>query len=221
LGVNPLLGRNFTPDEDQLGSGRTVILSYGLWQRRFGGEGGILGQALNLSNETYTVVGVLPATFEWEAPVDIFVPIGLRTKDLMDRGNHPGIFVLGLLKPSATGEQARADLTAIAQRLAVKYPNTNAGAGISLRTLQDRAPADIRPALLLLLAAVGLVLLIACANVANLLLARAATRSREMVIRVALGASRWRIVRQLLTESLMLSLIGGLLGLLLARSGII
>src|SRR5262249_2147147 len=164
--------------------------------------------------------GVLPRELEWEAPVDIFTPIGLKAKDLMDRRRHPGIYVIGLLKPAATEAQARIELSEIAKRLATQYPQTNAGNGVSLRSLKDRATAEIRPALLLLLGAVGLVLLIACANVTNLLLARAASRSKEIVIRASLGAGRRRIMRQLLTESVMLSLIGGLLGVLLARWGI-
>ena len=132
LGVNPLLGRSFTPDEDQPGGNRTVILGHASWQRRFAGATNIIGQRLELNNEIYTVIGVLPATFEWESPVDIFTPIGLEARDLMDRGNHPGIYGLGLLKSNVTEAQSRAELTAIAQRLATQYPGTNEGISVSL-----------------------------------------------------------------------------------------
>ncbi|MDQ1612868.1 MAG: hypothetical protein QOG00_2799 [Pyrinomonadaceae bacterium] len=222
LGVQPALGRNFTPEEDKPGATPVALISHGFWQRRLGGDPSIVNKQLQLSNESYTVVGVLPQTFEWQSPVDVFVPIGLGAgnPNMTERGNHPGMYVLGLLKPNVTVEQARTEIKAIAERLAVQYPNSNGGQSAVLTSLQERAVEDIRPALLILLAAVGFVLLIACANVANLLLARAASRSKEIAIRTALGAGRLRIIRQLLTESLLLSLMGGALGLLFAMWGI-
>ncbi|MDX6271426.1 MAG: hypothetical protein QOD28_2649 [Acidobacteriota bacterium] len=222
LGVQPALGRNFTPEEDKPGATPVALISHGFWQRRLGGDPSIVNKQLQLSNESYTVVGVLPQTFEWQSPVDVFVPVGLGAgnPNMTERGNHPGMYVLGLLKPNVTVEQARTEIKTIAERLAVQYPNSNGGQSAVLTSLQERAVEDIRPALLILLAAVGFVLLIACANVANLLLARAASRSKEIAIRTALGAGRLRIIRQLLTESLLLSLMGGALGLLFAMWGI-
>jgi putative ABC transport system permease protein len=220
LGVAPALGRNFTPDEDKTGGNKTVILSYGLWQRRFGANPAALGQALTLNNESYTVVGILPQGFEWQAPVDIWVPLGLRADRMDQRDSHPGIYVVGLMKNGVTEEQARADMRGVAERLAQEYPKTNSGNGFTLTSLQFQATQNIRSSLFILMAAVAFVLLIACANVANLLLARAASRSKEIAIRTALGAGRTRIIRQLLTESLLLSITGGALGLLLATWGV-
>jgi putative ABC transport system permease protein len=220
LGVAPATGRNFTTDEDRAGANRTVLLSYGVWQRRFGANPSVVGQTLTLNNEGYTVIGILPQSFEWQAPVDIYVPLGLNADRMQVRDNHPGIYLLGLLKPGVTIEQASADLTAITQRLAQQYPQSNAGTSFTINSLQYTATQSIRSQLFVLLAAVAFVLLIACANVANLLLARAASRGREIAIRTALGAGRARIVRQLLTESLLLSLAGGGLGLLLATWGV-
>jgi predicted permease len=221
LGVRPLLGRTFLPEEDRQGAACTVILSYQFWQRRFGGDTNILSRALTLNGASCTVVGVLPADFRFRHIAWIFIPIeqwnavGLRTRE-----EHPGLQVVGRLRPGASMESAQAELTSICNSLAHQYPKTNAGHGAKVAPMKDDMVGYIRPTLLLLEGAVGFVLIIACANVANLLMARSTARRRELAIRIALGAGRKRVVRQLLTESVLLSLGGAAAGLLLAREGI-
>jgi predicted permease len=218
--VNPLLGRNLLPHEDQQGAGGVVMLAYGLWKRRFGGDPNILGKALTLNAKNYTVIGVLPSDFRFQEQAELYAPVGQwRPVVLYDRQNHPGLHVVGRLKPGVTMAAAQADMTSIARALAHSYPKTNAGHGATVVGMKDDMVGYIRPTLLLLLGAVGFVLLIACANVANLLLARSSARSREFAIRAALGAGRSRVARQLLTESVLLALGASLLGLLLAGWG--
>ena len=217
LGVNAILGRTFLAEEDRAGGAPVVILSYGLWQRHFGAARDILGKSITLDSQPYTVVGVLPSGFELLQPADVFLPFAPWAKTLPDDRNwHPGIFVIGRLKEGITREQARTEMVGITKRLEQQYPIYNTGKSADVVGLQEQLVQNVRPALLLLLGAVGAVLLIACVNVANLLLARAAARGREVAIRTSMGASRWRVTRQLITESLLLSLAGGALGLLFA-----
>jgi len=217
LGVEAHTGRTFLPEEDRAGSAPVALLSYGLWQRRFGGSREIIGKPITLGSQPYTVVGVLPAGFQILQPADVFVPFKPWAATLPDDRNwHPGIFAVARLKPGVSREQARAEMVGITKRLEQQYPDFNAGTSADVIGLQEQMVQNIRPALMLLLGAVSLVLLIACVNVANLLLARAASRGREVAIRTAMGAGRPRVVRQLLTESVLLSLGGGLLGLFLA-----
>jgi len=224
LGKAPLVGRSFRPEEDQAGAERVALLGEGFWERRFGRDPGVVGRSLNLSGEAYTVVGVMPGTLHgsWKQ-VDVFTSL-LRLEDTLggekNRGNHPGIYVVARLKPQASVEEARTEVKQIAARLAEEHPDSNARNSMTLEPLQEVFVGDLRPALLILLGAVLCVLLIACANVANLLLARAAGRAREVAVRQALGAKRGRLVRQLLTESVLLSLAGGVLGVLLAFWGL-
>jgi putative ABC transport system permease protein len=216
LGINAIAGRTFTADEDRPSGPQVALLTYGLWQRRFGGSPDILGQRINLDSRSYTVVGVLSAGFQIITPVDVFVPFMPWAKTLPDdRDWHPGITPIGRLKPGISLDRARSEIVNIAKRLEQQYPLYNTGVRGDVVRLQDQLVQNVRPALLLLLGAVSFVLLIACANVANLLLARAASRAREVAIRSSMGASRPRIVQQFLTESVLVSLLGGALGLFL------
>ena len=217
FGAPVILGRTFTPQEDAPHGGRVVVLSYGLWQRRFGGDPGIVGKSLSLGNEPYTIVGVIGKQFRSDPAADLWVPFQFPP---VSEDMNTYFHVAGLLRPGVTMAQAKAQLDLAAVQYHRDYPYTNPQARFQIHPLRDTIVGDVRNSLLILLGAVSLVLLIACANVANLLLARAAGRRREFAIRSALGAGRGRIIRQLFTESILLSVGGGILGLALGFVGV-
>jgi predicted permease len=225
LGVKPVIGRLFASGEDQVGGAPIALISAGLWQRKFNSAADILGKGLTLDGREFIVVGIIPASFHFAAPSfperrDVFLPIGQWSNPLLQkRGAGLGIHGIGRLKPGVSLEQARADMARVTGNLAAAFPVVNKGIGASLVPLKQEMVGAVRPLLLVLLAAVGCVLLIASANVANLLLARSTGRAREFAIRTALGANRWQVIGQLLTESVLLAVIGGALGLFLAALG--
>src|SRR5712691_7007774 len=220
LDVKPARGRTFSPGEDEPGAGPAVIITAGLWQRKFGAAEDILGKGMTLDDKSYTIIGVLPANFSFFRTTDVYVPIGQwNSPALKRRGAGLGLHGIGRLKPGVTIEQAQADLSSVMERLATVYPETNRGNGAKVSSLKERTIGGIGPTLWLLLGAVGFVLLIACVNVSNLLLVRSTGRMREFTIRAALGAGRWRLLRQSLVESMLLALAGGGLGLIVASWG--
>jgi predicted permease len=225
LGVKPLIGRTFVKGEDEIGAAPIALLAESLWRRKFGAEEDIPGKSIVLDGKSYVVVGVIPASFHIAVPSfpdnqEVFVPIGQWNNPLLNqRGAGLGIHGIGRLKPGVTIQQAQADMDGVASSLAATYPDADKGIGAKLLPLRRSMLGGIQPTLLMLFAAVGFVLLIACVNVANLLLARSTSRTREFAVRAALGAPRSRVVRQLLTECILISMIGGALGLLLATWG--
>ena len=222
--VKPLMGRAIAPGEDEIGAAPIALISEGLWRRKFGSAPDILGKGITLDGDVFTIVGVIPATFHFSfggSPVrDVFLPIGQWKNNLLtSRGAGLGINGIGRLKPGVTIEQARADMSTVTNNLAAAFPDANKGTGAKLIPLKQWMVGNVGSILVVLLASVGFVLLIACVNVANLLLARSTGRTREFAVRAALGASQRRVVRQLLTESLLLAFASGTLGLLLAAWG--
>jgi putative ABC transport system permease protein len=223
LGVSPALGRTFVAEENTPGKNRVAVLSHAFWQRRFGADPNIAGRTVTLNGNPYSIVGVMPAAFRHPDPgmtivPDLWIPLSIDGAQNGRRGDF--LRIVGRLKPGVNIEGATKDMTALTARLAEQYPAANAGWTVTLLTLHQRFTGDVRKPILLIMGAVAFLLLIACANVANLLLARAATREREIAIRSALGARRVRLLRQLLTESLLLALAGGLAGLLVAIWGV-
>jgi putative ABC transport system permease protein len=221
LGVQPSLGRTFLEEEDKPGQDKVVLIGDALWRSRFGADPAMIGKTIGLSGTTYTVIGIMPAGFLFPDQDELWVPLAIDTANLDSRGSH-GLEVIARLKPGITPPQAQADLTNIAATLEERYPlfYANSGWGLYPVSVLDELVGDIRPALYILLGAVGFVLLIACANVANLLLARASAREKEVAIRAAMGARRGRLIQQLLTESVILAVIGSALGLALAYLGV-
>ncbi len=219
LGVEPMLGRAIAPADDQPGSNRVVVLSYALWKQRFAADYGVLGRDLTLDGNNYTIVGVMPQTFQYPQRAELWVPMGFTPPQWKDQMEF--LMVIGRLKPGVSPGAAQAEMAKVSAEVLKIYPELGAvgwhGIAVPFREVQV---GDIRPALLVLLGAVGFVLLIGCANIANLLLARSAARQKEIAIRAAMGASRGRVVRQLLTEGVLLSLIGGALGLMLGYWGL-
>jgi putative ABC transport system permease protein len=221
IGLTTQLGRTFTEEEDRVGGPLVAVISDRLWQRLFARDPHVLGRVLNFGNQPYTVVGVMPPEMFSPRTVEVWFPLMRRTDnpDWQTRDNHPGLYGWGRLKPGVTVENALADLKQIAARLSQQYPKSNASVSVTVTPLLENQVGDYRASLALLLGAVVLVLLIACANLANLLAGRGAARAREFAVRAAVGASRWQIIRQLLMESVVLALVGGGLGLCLAAWG--
>ena len=232
LGAQPARGRVFEAGEDEPGRNHVVIVSHGLWQRRFASDPDLVGKTIKLNGEEFTVIGIMPEDFQFprrtELPAqyrffppqpELWAPLVFTQTQLQNRGTH-NTAAMGRLKSGVTLDEARSEMSAIANHLAEQYPRTNRGFDVILTPMHEQAVGRVRPALLILFSAVGLVLLIACANVANLLLARTASRKKEIAIRTALGAGRARLVRQFLTESVLLAMTGGVIGLLLALWGI-
>lgn len=221
IGLKAEAGRVFTAQEDRVGGPALAVISDSLWQRVFNRDPAVLGRAVNFGDQLFTVVGVMPAQMFSPRTVEVWFPLMRRSADInwQTRDNHPGPFAWGRLKPGLTIAQAQADLSAIAARLQKAYPESNSKVGVTVTELLENRVGEYRKSLNLLFAAVGVVLLIACANLANLLATRGAARSREFAIRIAIGASRWQIVRQLLTESLLIAFFGALVGLCFAAWG--
>jgi predicted permease len=219
LGIRPAVGRSFVPEEDRAGSAPVVLLGHRLWQSRFGGDPRVVGRSISLDNRRYTIVGILPAGMQLSRSADLWMPFGQFNDNLTEHVHHE-FTAIARMKPGISLSQARDEVGRLHQQETVAYPAAHKNFGVLVEPVQDPAAAALRTTLLVLFGAVGLVLLIACANIVNLLLVRNAAREREVAVRTALGASPWRLIRQLLTESTLLSLFGGALGVLLAVAGL-
>src|ERR1700722_240595 len=223
MGVRPVMGRGFTADEEKAGAAPAVLLSYALWQSHFGADRRAIGQTIRLDSRTVTIVGVLPPDFRWVEKCDVMEPMGVwatHNDSATDRGDRGDLLVAGRLAAGVRMEQTRSGMETIAAGLVRAYPGANAQSGVNLRPLREAFSGDVRPGMLVLLGAATFVLLVACANVANLFLMRGAVRAKEMALRIAIGASRGRIIRQILTESFLVALLGGVAGVCLAIAGI-